>query len=767
MLVREVDQNKLELISDINKILTDIFPLFNDRINLIITLNKENKKEKYIGDKKYLIFAKDENKKLEKTLKTHTFTYEGSQVRIVYNGDENTLSEFNLVLRKFTGLESQKKNFISLSSINAEILNNTNKWELLQRIVDLAVIIGNYKVGYINLVENNHITAKTISQNLSSVRQSLKLLGKDFSSFSLEINPNNDLNLTMKSVRTGKIIIGDKFKDFVSPPVPKITADIGQRMVGVKYFCSIPIILSNNVVGTLCIASENEPNDEELLQLKSFSDQIGIAISISDLIENKEEQLQNISTKNHQLETIFKITNQIVTTLDPFEVASRAVNSVPEQLELIGAIVSRYDEDTKSHRLLALTDIVWESMFASAVKRSSSSPIKSKVKNIQVPFDPENFAIYDSLKEGLPILTDSNVYKDISKELGIEKVINVPLISRGRTLGVVSFLLNKKQFNRVQGSSSEYDLIQTFSSQLSIGLENARLFDQYLKLTDLLEEKNIELNAYAEKEKDILDIMGHELRTPIAIVRNSLSMMKSLIDSKQYDQAKLKEYLEIALKSARREIGIIETMLASSKIEGGKIHLVRTNVDPKELVEEALLGQEENYKKKNLQMIINIPDGLPNIFADRARSQEVIDNILSNAVKYTNEGTVKIDVSSDKNFVIFKISDTGIGIPNELLHKLGTKFFRVSQHINENVEDTRLYNVVRPGGTGLGLYVTFSLIDLHGGAVQVESKPGKGSTFTFSFPIFKNQKVETDENKSKDLLIEYRKKKSGDTLSDR
>lgn len=151
----------------------------------------------------------------------------------------------------------------------------------------------------------------------------------------------------------------------------------------------------------------------------------------------------------------------------------------------------------------------------------------------------------------------------------------------------------------------------------------------------------------------------------------------------------------------------------------------------------------------------HISDGVGNVYADRSQMQEIVDNLISNAVKYTDKGWIDIFVENDGDFVKFKIVDTGIGIAEEDQVNLGKKFYRVGPHVSD---ESRLYNVVRPGGTGLGLYVTFNLVRKQGGTVSVESEPGKGSTFTFSIPKYTGQKTVV-ERKSKDLLKEYKKKK--------
>lgn len=114
-----------------------------------------------------------------------------------------------------------------------------------------------------------------------------------------------------------------------------------------------------------------------------------------------------------------------------------------------------------------------------------------------------------------------------------------------------------------------------------------------------------------------------------------------------------------------------------------------------------------------------------------------MDNFLSNALKYTQEGTVEITPSIENDMGCVAVKDSGIGISKEDLQHLGKKFFRAKQYIKESTNPTQ--KVVRPGGTGLGLYVVFELIKLMRGTKKIESEVGKGSTFTFCIPIYDGQ----------------------------
>ena len=134
-------------------------------------------------------------------------------------------------------------------------------------------------------------------------------------------------------------------------------------------------------------------------------------------------------------------------------------------------------------------------------------------------------------------------------------------------------------------------------------------------------------------------------------------------------------------------------------------------------------------------------NSFPKIYADRVRVHEIIDNLLSNAVKYTEKGGIEIKLSKEGKYARVDIIDTGIGIHEKDLNNLGKKFYRSKQYITEGKDTTPL---VRPGGTGLGLFVTYGLIQAHDGSINVKSQLGKGTTFTFTLPLANgNEKEES------------------------
>lgn len=352
--------------------------------------------------------------------------------------------------------------------------------------------------------------------------------------------------------------------------------------------------------------------------------------------------------------------------------------------------------------------------------------------------------------------------------------IILPLNRKVRLNGVV--FLGKKPRGGFY-AKEEVDFLESVVANVSVAFSRAILFAEVSKFnvtlqkkiekaTTEIKERNISLSEALmglkearRKERDMIDIMGHELRTPMSIVKGSFAIYEMFVKKavscevdKKTDK-KLREYRERINENIDREIKLINTLLGATKIDKGKLELNKEVVDTIDVIEDGIVGQQAMAKKKGLYIKFNKPKDIekfPAIYADRARIQEVMDNILSNAVKYTNKGGVTVNVEHDDKFVTFHITDTGQGMPKDALQNLGKKFYRVQQYTKES--EKRDMKMVRAGGTGLGLYVTFGLVKEHGGKIWVESEIGKGSIFHFTIPIYKGQKIKDGKEEDKDVF---------------
>lgn len=237
---------------------------------------------------------------------------------------------------------------------------------------------------------------------------------------------------------------------------------------------------------------------------------------------------------------------------------------------------------------------------------------------------------------------------------------------------------------------------------------------------DLHLEKLIEEQANHAKS-DFLANMSHEIRTPI----NTIIGMNEMILRECEDEA-IREYAYNIESAGHNLLALIDDILDFSKIEAGKMKIIEAEYKLGELLHDAASTIGRKAKQKNLQFEINVKEDLPDtLYGDQVRIRQILMNLMSNAVKYTQKGKIQLqitgDVNREENKVALQISvaDTGIGIRKEDIETLFEHFRRLDLEMNRNIE-----------GTGLGLAITQKLVTMMGGTIDVESVYGEGTVFT-------------------------------------
>lgn len=231
----------------------------------------------------------------------------------------------------------------------------------------------------------------------------------------------------------------------------------------------------------------------------------------------------------------------------------------------------------------------------------------------------------------------------------------------------------------------------------------------------------METNRYRINRKEFFANISHELRTPISYIQGYSQVLKEGLY--QTEEERL-QYLTILEMESERMARLINDLFDLSKMEEGKIDLQLRDVDVVEVMENVLIKMKRVAEEKGIKLENQSQHGLSSIVADGVRMEQILTNLLGNAIRYTNEGTVKIEVKEEKRIVTIRIEDTGWGIPEEELPFIFERFHRV--------EKSRAREL---GGTGLGLAIVKNLVELQKGTISVKSQQGKGSTFILRFPI--------------------------------
>ena len=289
--------------------------------------------------------------------------------------------------------------------------------------------------------------------------------------------------------------------------------------------------------------------------------------------------------------------------------------------------------------------------------------------------------------------------------------------------------LNVVVKSKVNGDELAF-LSESFNSMVTAIKNDIKKQNQ---LTKQLAKANEELKYRDQLKDEFIHVAAHELKTPLTPI---LGLCELLRDRKT-DIVKDEEILDVIIRNSKRLMKLAEDILNVAKIESGSFSLKKERFDIGELISEIMNDIEEKIieNKKNIKLFLELYNGNNNnnnkiiVEADKNRLSQVISNLLNNAINFTNEGSITVIVETKKinnnNKVIVSIKDTGTGIDSEILPKLFTKFATKSP---------------TAGGTGLGLFISKSIIEMHGGTIRgfnndEKNKEDRGSTFTFSLPV--------------------------------
>jgi signal transduction histidine kinase len=287
-----------------------------------------------------------------------------------------------------------------------------------------------------------------------------------------------------------------------------------------------------------------------------------------------------------------------------------------------------------------------------------------------------------------------------------------PMMREGRPIGAIAVLRPETG----PFSDKAITLLQTFSDQAVITIENVRLFNE-------IQEKSRQLEVANRHKSEFLANMSHELRTPL----NAIIGFSEVLDERYFGELNPKqaEYVKDIHGSGKHLLQLINDILDLSKIEAGRMELEVGDFDLPAALQNAMTLVRERAQRHGIALGLDVDPTLGSFRADERKFKQIMLNLLSNAVKFTPEGG-KVSVAAKLNgsAVEVSVSDTGVGIAPEDQAIVFEEFRQVGRDYTRKAE-----------GTGLGLALTRRFVELHGGAISLSSALGKGSTFTFTLPI--------------------------------
>lgn len=361
--------------------------------------------------------------------------------------------------------------------------------------------------------------------------------------------------------------------------------------------------------------------------------------------------------------------------------------------------------------------------------RGLNEKIVKEARAILDQKDPMEVAVW-VVQRGEPLLIqdierDGRFVKRDGKKYTTNSLLSVPLKARDEIIGVLN-VNNKK--DRGIFTQEDLDILMTLANEVSIAIQNNRLYEELMIANEQLKQLD-------QLKSDFIANVSHELSTPLATSKYLISVIEK--GATGGITAKQKEYLILVHNNIDRLTRLIENLLDISRIEAGRFELKREPLDLTGIIKEAVYSFKIQARSKSIALKTALSNGLPNAYGDRDKIIQVMVNLMDNAIKFNREGG-KVTISarihekspflSDPGleFVEVCVADTGLGIANEDINKLFTKFHRVPQ----KQEGPKIK------GTGLGLAITKEIIERHRGKIWVESGPGMGSRFFFTLPAY-------------------------------
>jgi len=482
----------------------------------------------------------------------------------------------------------------------------------------------------------------------------------------------------------------------------------------------------------LILVTDKDYKDKELLKHANaiiednmseelISGIIGMNVRMRSNLEKLADTNKDLADSNYRLNALYTTSSQFAGSLDKEKLIEYMIEGMDKALSF--SLTSTLSFCTENEPVLLINSLYEVSdELIDSLKLRIILQYKSLFENRELPFEIDinklkvkKIVKYPASRFNFSLFQFDNMFSPI-------------------TLGD-NFFGCIEIFKETPFSTENATCFQTIAQQVSLPLKSATLYQE-------LKETNSKLAKLERLKSEFISIVSHELRTPLTSIKNSLDIMLSGKCGEV--TSAFDKFLSMAKRNCQRLSGIINDLLDLSKIEAGKMDYHFKDMDVNSVIEYVKSSLNVIAKDKGQTILTEESNNLPLVNADSQRLEQVLTNLVSNAVKFTPEGkSIKIKselINSDKivcpeifkeeisklngRYVMISVSDEGIGISKENLLHVFDKFAQIENSLSRKV-----------GGSGLGLPIAKQLIEAHKGAIWCDSEPEKGSTFSFVVPV--------------------------------
>jgi len=446
-----------------------------------------------------------------------------------------------------------------------------------------------------------------------------------------------------------------------------------------------------------------------------------------------------------ELMTLNELAAAAGSTLDRDELLDRSMAAVTRHLRFDRALILLADDD--------------RGVLGSGRSIGGSAEMTRLIAELELPLDGRVSQLVQLHHSDGPLLfRDADHDPDernraFAQMMEVSSFLGTPLVSKGRSLGILAV------DNRVSGRDvrpGDGPLLYTVGSLIAAAIENARLYAEVEAQKDALEERVVErtaalasaieeaqaarvaAEAASASKSAFLSSVSHELRTPLTSVVGFSSLIRRRLDELIFpsvpegdakrDRAmrQVSDNLGIIIEESERLTTLINDTLDLAKIEAGRMEWRREPVDVTEVIKRATTATASLLIAPGPEMRVEVEPGLPSPIGDRDRLIQVVINLISNAVKFTPDGSITCAARHDPTgeAVVVSVTDTGVGIAPEDQARVFEQFGQAGDTLTD-----------KPRGTGLGLAICREIVEHHGGRLWLESELGRGSRFSFNLPV--------------------------------
>jgi signal transduction histidine kinase len=463
------------------------------------------------------------------------------------------------------------------------------------------------------------------------------------------------------------------------------------------FLAVFPIRTKSRVFGVVLFGARapRKLSDDEARLLASMAEQLAVAVEKAKLFHEAETHAQQLSVLN----TIAAAVSQ---SLDLTVVLNAALSKLMEVLRFDASWI--YMRDLADDRLHLSAHRGLEEKDVSALARGD---------NLSIGVSEQIFA------SGQRSVIERDRADQESERTAFASSAGFPIKTKDKVIGVLH--LASKEARRF--APDEMQLIESIAQEIGVAAENARLFEQVNEKTAALGKMNQELEEANRAKAEFIAAMSHELRTPLNVIMGNAELTaEGFFGEINADQKKamtqVRHHSQFLLK-------LVNDVLALSRLDAKKMGLEPVVVSIDELVSHVQSQVEQLSRNKKLDVKWHVEPAIPDMFTDSMKLEEILQNLIGNAFKFTPHGSIDIRIRNVRALdrIEFSVADTGIGIEPQDMDRIFSAFEQIRE------AHTGDFN-----GVGLGLNIVKKYLDLMGGEIRVQSVPGQGTTFTFSLP---------------------------------